>query len=441
MKRHTGKLSRRDFLRLAGLAAAGLAVDACTSKPAVTSPGTVKLVYQDWRTEWFPEMANSALEQFHAAHPDIRVFYTPDPPDVEVSLLEDALAGRAPDVFAACCTFFPILAQQNCCLDLNSLVSGLDQDTIQDWDVAQYQALQRSDGQQYGLPKYHGALALYYNKDVFDEFKVDYPDESWDYNDYLAAMKALTHDRNGDGKTDLWGSMVDISWDRIQVYVNAWGGRLVDPQNPRRSLMAQPEALQAMEWLRARMWDDRVMATSLNVENMTTRQAFARGKLAMVEDGSWALKDILTEARFRIGMSPLPSGPVRRVTLTTTDGFGVYARTQYPRQSQELLRFLISKEYGRAMAKAHFLQPARFSLVDEWVTEIRKQFPAQTQDVNLAAFADGHLKGYSVTTEIFSNMGAARQLAYDAWDRIYNLGLGAVDEMKAVSRAIDDAQE
>ena len=116
-----------------------------------------------------------------------------------------------------------------------TLQADLDQATIEDWDPVQYKAFFTRDGKQYGLPKYHGALALYYNKDLFDQYHVDYPDESWTHDDYLAAMKRLTHDRDGDGKTDLWGSMMDISWERIQVHVNAWGGHLVDPDDPTRS--------------------------------------------------------------------------------------------------------------------------------------------------------------------------------------------------------------
>ena len=77
-------LSRRQFLRLAGLSAAGLAgaasigLAACAPAPEATtprplpgptgSPGSkVQLVYQDWRTDWFPAMAQAMLEQFHAA--------------------------------------------------------------------------------------------------------------------------------------------------------------------------------------------------------------------------------------------------------------------------------------------------------------------------------------------------------------------------------------
>jgi hypothetical protein len=95
----------------------------------------------------------------------------------------------------------------------------------------------------------------------------------------------------------------------------------------------------------------------------------------MVEDGSWALKDILEGARFRIGVAPFPAGLARRVTLATTDGFGIYAGTRYPEAAGELLKFLVSKEYGRTMAEVHLRQPARESLVDEWAAVVRRQYP------------------------------------------------------------------
>jgi multiple sugar transport system substrate-binding protein len=438
-------LSRRDFLKLAGLFSGGALLNACSpfnKTPTPKGSNEVQLVYQDWRTEWFPLMAQQMLEQFHSTHPDIRVFYVPDPVDVEESLLEDMLAGVAPDVFAACCSFFPILAQESQTLDLRPYVKAdLDQATVQDWDPVQYQALQTRDGVQYGLPKYHGALALYYNKDIFDEFRVDYPDASWNHNDYLEAMKQLTHDRNSDGKIDLWGSILDLSWDRIQVHVNEWGGHFVDPDDPTRCLMGDTQSIEAMEWIRARMWDDRVMARPLDVQNMGTQQAFISGKVAMAEDGSWALKNILSNANFRIGVAPFPAGPVQRVTLSTTDGFGIYKGTHYPQASWELMKFLISDDYGKAMAKANFLQPARASLVQDWIRYIRQEFPAKTEEMNIAVFAEGHIQGYSVVAEIFPNMVEAKRLVYSAWDQIFLLGEQPVSLMKDTAQQVEEAQK
>jgi len=437
-------LSRREFLRLAGAAAISAVFSACKAPglervPAGGDP--VQLVYQDWRTEWFPPMVQQMLEEFHATHPDIRVFYTPDPENLQEKMLADMQAGTAPDVFQACCSLFPILAQRGYTLDLRPYVEiDLDPATIDDWDPAQYRALFARDGQQYGLPKYHGALAVYYNRDLFDEYGVDAPDENWDHDDYLATMKRLTLDRDGDGRIDLWGSMLDVSWDRVQVHVNGWGGHFVDPDDPSLCRMCEPEAMQAMEWIRARMWDDRVLATARDVQNVTTRQAFINQKVAMVEDGSWALKDILTGADFRVRVAPFPAGPARRVTLATTDGFGVYAGTRHPDAAWELLKFLTSVEYGRAMARANFLQPARASLVDEWVDFVREEFPGKITDWDIATFADGHVKGYSVTAEVFANMADAKRLATAAWDQIFSLGQAPVQYMEDICRQIQEAQ-
>lgn len=428
-------LSRRSFLRIAGTSSvAGMALSACQpSTPQPTTDPTVQLVYEDWNTEWFPAMAQEMLILFSNAHPEIQVFYIPDPDNVEELLLADLQAGTGPDVFGACCTYFPALAQNGLTLDLRPFVEAdLDQATIDDWDDAQYRSFFTPGGQQYGLPKYHGALALYYNKDLFDKYGVDYPDDTWDHDTYLRAMRELTHDTDGDGEIDQWGSMMDVSWDRIQVHVNGWGGHFVDPNDPTHCLMGEPEALEAMEWLRARMWDDRVMASFIDVENMSTRQAFIRQRVAMVEDGSWALKDILENGNFRLGVAPFPAGPARRVTLSTTDGFGIYAGTQHPEEAWKLLRFLIGPAYGRAMARTNFLQPARASLVEDWVSYIRDEFPEKAADVDIAAFADGQIKGYSVTAEIFANMIGVTEIVNDAWEQIFTLGTAPISLMESV---------
>lgn len=436
------RLGRRGFISAAAATAAGLVVGGCGSGRGSTPGGEpVQLVYQDWRTEWFPPMVQAMLAEFHAQHPDIRVFYTPDPEDFVERMTKEFRAGAAPDVFQGCCTHFPAWAQEGYALDLEPYVQAdLDAATIDDWDPAQYAALFTPEGLQFGLPKYHGALALYYNKDLFDDNEVEYPDGSWDHDDYAQAMRLLTDDRDGDGQIDQWGSAIDVSWDRVQVHVNAWGGHFVDPQDPTVSRMGEPEALEALRWLRARIQDDRVLATRLNLQNLSLPDAFVRGECAMIEDGSWSLKTILSGAIFRVGVAPFPRGPARRVTIAATDGFGIYSGTNHLHEAWELMKFLISPEYGRAMAGANLLQPARRSLVDEWISLVREAFPDSARQMDIAAFAEGHNEGYSVTAEIFANMAVAKALAYEAWDEILVLGREPVEAMEAISQEINSAQ-
>jgi multiple sugar transport system substrate-binding protein len=441
-------ISRRNFLRIAGLSAAGVIFSACGSRaeelfrgePTPPSDEPVNLVYQDWRTDWFPALAQEQLAIFHDLHPNIRVFYTPDPDNLEEKMLQEMEAGTAPDVFAGCCAFFPAWAHQGYTLDLHPMVEkDLTPEMISDWSEAQYKAFFTANGEQFALPKYHGGLALYYSKDAFDDAGISYPGEDWTFDQYLDAMQQLTIQSGG--STSRWGSMIDPSWDRIQIHVNSWGGHFVNPDDPAQCEMASQPSLDAHEWLRKRMWEDKVMATALDVENLETRQAFMSEKIAMVEDGSWALKDILANAQFRVGVAPFPAGPVQHATLATTDGFAIYKRTRHPAEAWELMKFLVSEDYGRAMAKAHFLQPARKSLVPDWVQYIQEEFPEKAIDVDIAAFADGHIKGYSVTAEVFRNMVGVVDIARETWESMLTLGQSPVSILNDVCQKIEAIQK
>lgn len=400
-------------------------------------------MYRDWRTEGFPALAQRMLAQFHETHPSIRVFYTLDheTSDLQERTLSELQSGTAPDVLQGDSSTLPIWAQKGFLLDLRPFAQAdLDRTAVEEWDPAQYHALFSRRGTQFGVPKYHGALALYYNKDLFDRYHIEYPDESWSYEDYRRVMRLLARDRDRDGEIDLWGSMFELEWDRLQSHVNAWGGHFVDPRNDRRSVMGDPAAVQAMEWLRARMWTERSMAAPLNVENRGTREAFIAGQSAMIEDGSWSLKAILSQLSFRLGVAPMPLGPSGRASLATSDGYAIYAGTRHPEAAWELVKFLISKDYGRAMAKSLFLQPARASLLDEWMDSIRYAYPDRTKDLSLQVFTEGHLKGTSVVAEVFANQADAVRLARPTWQQIFTLGQAPVDLVRSLSGQIDQAQ-
>lgn len=450
------RLSRRAFLRLGVILGIGLAVSSCalpevdpfpvagkSNTDGLTTPGReeIQLVYQDWRADWVPGMVEEMLAQFHDTHPNLRVFFTPDPDNLADTMLAEMEAGTAPDLFWGGSTFFPTWAQQGHMLDLRPYVAAdLETTTIADWDPAQYRAFFLRDGRHFGLPKYHGAVALYYNKDLFDQAGVDYPTPAWNYEDYLVAMTQLSHN-NTAGQREQWGSMVDIAWDRLQIYVNGWGGHLVAPYDPARCTVDEPAALAALAWLRSRMWDDRVMATFPDVQYMSPRSAFINQRIAMVEEGSWVLKDILRNTDFRIGVVPMPAGRKQRVTLATSDGFGIYGRTEYPDAAWELLQFLTSRDYGLALAKADFLQPARASLLDAWMGFVRAEFPEKAQELDLTAFADGHIKGYSVTVEIAENMAEVQPRMATAFEKIFTLGQASVATLHAVCAQINQLQQ
>lgn len=445
MSNHYGM--RRSLVGLSFIVLASLVFAACvqvvpsTGKSPAAESGEVELVYQDWATTWFPPMVDEMMPLFYENNPGINVTYVPQPDDVDVKLLAQMVAGEAPDVMFGCCTWFPIIAQKGQLLDLRDYVQELNQAIIDDFDPAQYNAFILEDGTQYALPKYHGALALFYNKDLFDEYGVEYPSaEGWTLGEYQVAMEALTVDTDGDGNTDIWGSMIDVvSKDRVQMYINNHGGHIVNPDDNTDCMLDEPEAQAGLQWLYDRMQVDGVMADALDVGKVGTQAAFINGQVAMVEDGSWALKNILSNASFRVGLAPFPAGPAGRVTLATTDAYGIWAGSENPDQAWTLMKFLIDEEYGIAQAEAQFLQPARKSLVPQWVEIIRQQFPDETQDLAIEAFADGHEKGYSVVVETFANQGEVRPVLREALDLIFTLNEEPVSHMSDVCVQIEAA--
>ena len=100
-----------------------LAITTCSNGDDDVADTPVQIVYQDWRTDWFPPMAEELLDEFHSEHPNIRVFYTPDPDDLQGTMVDLMVAGTAPDVFQGCCTYFPSWAQQGHTLDLAPLIA------------------------------------------------------------------------------------------------------------------------------------------------------------------------------------------------------------------------------------------------------------------------------------------------------------------------------
>jgi hypothetical protein len=57
--------------------------------------------------------------------------------------------------------------------------------------------------------------------------------------------------------------------------------------------------------------------------------------------------------------------------------------------------------------------------------------------VDIAAFADGHRKGYSVVAEIFATMEAARRITDAAWAEIFTFGRAPLENLGAACTAID----
>lgn len=89
--------------------------------------------------------------------------------------------------------------------EMNISTDGLMQNIV---DSYRYDGENTGSGDIYALPKDSSVFAYAYNKDLFDEAGLEYPDPEnpYTYDEFVEVCKKLTKDTDGDGEIDQWGA-------------------------------------------------------------------------------------------------------------------------------------------------------------------------------------------------------------------------------------------
>jgi multiple sugar transport system substrate-binding protein len=189
------------------------------------------------------------IDAFQVAEPGVTVEFieTSDRDDL-IARLSTAFAGGAPpDLFLMNYRFYGQFAVKGV---LESLQPYLDSSDVFHADEFYAQAMEafQVDGEQICMPQNISSLVVYYNKDLFDEAGLSYPDEGWTWADFLRMAKALTVDVDGDGVTDRYGVGMDPEVIRLAPFIWSSGAELVDDEtDPTRFAVDTPTAIQAMQ--------------------------------------------------------------------------------------------------------------------------------------------------------------------------------------------------
>ncbi len=153
-------------------------------------------------------------------------------------------------------------------------------------------ALQDDDGHVWGVPRELNSIAIYYNKDIFDERNVPYPTEDWTWDDLLRLAKELTFDRDGDGKTDVYG--IEYITNITQGWLPFMAAVGVSPykNNYRDSNLDDPLIKTAMEYY-GQPFREGCLCNQADLAALGgSTQAFAGGRIAMYLSQSSSIETI-----------------------------------------------------------------------------------------------------------------------------------------------------
>ncbi len=228
------KISRRNFLKIAGATAAATSLAACgatsSSSDAATSTSTstadstasegastepVTLKVTTWDLDVNP-INTTLAEAFMAKFPHITIEFV-DTPSADYTQKLSVMLNGGSDVdviYVKDADTSPGLAEKGQLEDLTSYVADAGIDISIYNGVADNFVME--DGKLIGLPGTRSYYILYFNKDIFDAAGVDYPTNDMTWAEFEETAKAITA---GEGADKKYGALIH-TW---QACVINWG--------------------------------------------------------------------------------------------------------------------------------------------------------------------------------------------------------------------------
>lgn len=299
------------------------------------------------------------IADFEREHPDLHITILNEPSQRAMDKLQTSIAaGNAPDVMSIHGAYFLPLAAKGTLLDLEPLIKGDPAFDLADF-YPQILPICKYRGRLYSLPRYASVYVLFYNKDLFDEVGVAYPDYSWTWDSYLAAARKLTR-HSADPAQARYGCIIDFWGARIYPWIWQNGGQVLDASH-RRCLLDQPPAEQALQFLVDLQMKYKVAPRISQEDARETREWFKAGRVAMFMSGAWDVQVLRRSPTLRWDIAPLPKQK-ERATLAGTENYAISCATKHPQQAWELFKFLLSPRCQEKMAATVEKQPSRKSV-------------------------------------------------------------------------------
>jgi multiple sugar transport system substrate-binding protein len=353
-KMMSNRMNRREFMKLAGLTGAGLALAGCkpaatpTAAPTLASTATTgKRTFKKNKLTvalgWGPyeiEAADKCFKEKFTKETGIEVALEYVPGDsFDAKVYTNLLSDTPYDVISVGSGWVPPALSKGVIMPLNDLIdrdqfdySNIVPAAVDSWVY---------DGKIYGLPADLYGFHTYFNVDLFEKagLKPPAPTEEWTWDQLRDLAKKLTI-RNGDQITQYGlGNQTDWMWD---VWPNMNGAFLFE-EGMKSAKLSDPAVIEAFEFYRSLIWDDKT-ALRFGAVQGSIEDLFIAGQIAILFDGTWTtgyLRSKKADMKYKWDVGLLPKGPsaTKHYTPSDTGAWVLPAVAQDVDASWEVIKF------------------------------------------------------------------------------------------------------
>ncbi|MFD2671388.1 ABC transporter substrate-binding protein [Marinicrinis sediminis] len=259
------------------------------------------------------EKMKELIDKFMEKHPHITVETQSAPYGQFFQKLDTQIAANnAPDVWLSDGVFVMKYAQRGAVKDLTDWIEkDLNKDEYYGLDFNK-----DADGRYWAIPQGIQIGVLFYNKELFDQAGVAYPDENMTWEDLKETAAKLTLDSSGntadasgfDAKNvqqfGLTFFSITEGWFSV---LKSYGGGVLD-ESGMKSVVNSPENKQAMEWIVDGM-NRGVLTDPLDLKGFQSSMAVFPSGSAAMRIGIYARVLAANEAGLDYDVTVLPKGP------------------------------------------------------------------------------------------------------------------------------------
>jgi len=395
-----------------------LGLAGCSSSDKTSSDGKVEITYGFWDKKQVPAI-EEIIKLFNEKNPDIKVKTELTPYAQYFQKLETAATGGAlPDVLWMNGPHVVQYAKGKVILPLSDMAKK-DDFSFDNYPKSLID-LYTVEDEVYGIPKDFDTTGLWYNKKIFDEAGVPYPDDTWDWNKLKEAATKLTNKDKG-----IWGYAA-LMGNQGGYYDFIWqnGGHIIS-EDGKSVGFDQPEAIEALKY-NISFIEDGLSPTQAQMTETAASELFSSGKIAMMFDGPWMVPEYKKNPDLNVAV--VPQGKQRAVAIHGLSNV-IAANTKHKDAAWKFVQFLGSKEAAEVYAKTGTVIPAYNGTQDAWLQSV--------PNLNLKAFIDG--VDYSVPLPSVENTGEIWQYETDILKKAWSEEESVEDAVKELTKKANEA--
>ncbi|PTL38017.1 ABC transporter substrate-binding protein [Alkalicoccus saliphilus] len=290
------------------------------------------------------------IDAFEEANPHINVEVDTIADQYMDVLRTRLIGGEAADVFFLDAFEAPGLIEAGVVEPLDDYVT--DEFNIDDFEDPLIDAFRRED-QLWGLPKDTSTLALFYNKEHFEEAGIESPPETWEEMEETAE-ELTTGDRYG------FGIVTDLA--RLHFIAESQGGEVaVDNQ----ANFTDPDVINALQPIIDMRNEKEIGASPADVGAEWGGDMFGTERASMIIEGNWMIEfmeDAFPEVDY--GVVEIPKIEEERSTMAYTVSYSMNAASEKKEEAWQLIEFLTGEEGMETWTSSGLALPSRQSVAE-----------------------------------------------------------------------------